>query len=84
MGLKLRLEIVLRLDIMRVKNKWVLRIRHFVEITLIDNGVKVEVDMDYHKTMLGLHLKANPKEVLIGWYVWQDRCSWVSDACRYS
>ncbi|CUS09384.1 unnamed protein product [Tuber aestivum] len=29
---------------------------------------QVEVDMDYHKTMLGLHLKANPKEVLIGWY----------------
>lgn len=24
--------------------------------------------MDYHKTMLGLHLKANPKEVLVGWY----------------
>ena len=40
-----------------------------MEITLIDNVVKVEVDMDYHKTMLGLHLKANPKEVLIGWYV---------------
>ena len=34
-----------------------------------DNVVKVEVDMDCHKTMLGLHLKANPKEVLIGWYV---------------
>jgi translation initiation factor 3 subunit F len=31
--------------------------------------VKVEVDMDYHKTMLQLHLKANPKEVLIGWCV---------------
>ncbi|KAL0636116.1 hypothetical protein Q9L58_004905 [Maublancomyces gigas] len=29
---------------------------------------QVEVDMDYHKTMLGLHLKANPKEVLVGWY----------------
>jgi len=41
----------------------------FVEIALIDNVVKVEVDMDYHKTMLGLHLKANPKEVLIGWCV---------------
>ncbi|KAF2150597.1 eukaryotic translation initiation factor 3 subunit F [Myriangium duriaei CBS 260.36] len=29
---------------------------------------QVEVDMDYQKTMLALHLRANPKEVLIGWY----------------
>jgi len=29
---------------------------------------QVEVDMEYHKTMLGLHLKANPREVLVGWY----------------
>ncbi|KAF8458545.1 putative eukaryotic translation initiation factor 3 subunit EifCf [Kalaharituber pfeilii] len=29
---------------------------------------QVEVDMDYHKTMLNLHLKANPREVLVGWY----------------
>ena len=40
-----------------------------MEITLIDDVVKVEVDMDYHKTTLQVHLKANPKEVLIGWYV---------------
>ena len=26
------------------------------------------MDMEYQKTMLGLQLKANPKEVLIGWY----------------
>ena len=39
-----------------------------MEITLIDAVAKVEVDMDYHKTMLGVHLKANPREVLIGWY----------------
>ena len=69
MGLKLRLEIVLRSGITRAKNRWVFRNRHFVEITLIDNVVKVEVDIDYHKTMLGLHLKTNPKEVFIGWYV---------------
>lgn len=24
--------------------------------------------MDYHKQMYNLHLKANPKEVLVGWY----------------
>jgi translation initiation factor 3 subunit F len=29
---------------------------------------QVEVDMEYQKSMLSLHLKANPKEVLIGWY----------------
>jgi len=29
--------------------------------------LQVEVDMEYHKTMLGLHLKANPREVLVGW-----------------
>ena len=40
-----------------------------MEITLIDNVVKFEVDMDYHKTVLRVHLKANPKEVFIGWYV---------------
>jgi len=40
-----------------------------MEITLIDDVVKVDVDMDYHKTVLGVHLKANPKEVLIGGYV---------------
>ena len=28
----------------------------------------MEVDMDYQKHMLSLHLKANPKEVLVGWY----------------
>ncbi|KAI9701516.1 MAG: hypothetical protein M1836_001572 [Candelina mexicana] len=29
---------------------------------------QVEVDMEYQKQMLALHLKANPREVLIGWY----------------
>jgi len=29
---------------------------------------QVEVDMDYQKTMLALYLRANPKEVLVGWY----------------
>ncbi|KAL9089888.1 MAG: hypothetical protein Q9159_002245 [Coniocarpon cinnabarinum] len=29
---------------------------------------QVEVDMDYQKTMLSLHLRANPREVLVGWY----------------
>ena len=29
---------------------------------------QVVVEMEYHKTMLALHQKAHPKEVLIGWY----------------
>lgn len=29
---------------------------------------QVEVDMDYQKTMLSLHLRSNPREVLVGWY----------------
>lgn len=29
---------------------------------------QVEVDMEYQKQMLALHLRANPKEVLVGWY----------------
>jgi translation initiation factor 3 subunit F len=29
---------------------------------------QVEVDMEHHKNMLSLHLRANPKEVLVGWY----------------
>ncbi|KIW05189.1 eukaryotic translation initiation factor 3 subunit F [Verruconis gallopava] len=33
-----------------------------------ENTEQVEVDMDYQKTMLALHLRANPKEVLVGWY----------------
>ena len=33
-----------------------------------ENAEQVEVDMDYQKQMLALHLRANPKEVLVGWY----------------
>lgn len=29
---------------------------------------QVEVDMEHQKAMLALHLRANPKEVLVGWY----------------
>ena len=28
---------------------------------------EVTVDMDHHKTLLDLHLKVNPKEVVVGW-----------------
>lgn len=29
---------------------------------------QVEVDMEYQKAMLALHMRANPKEILVGWY----------------
>ena len=29
---------------------------------------QVEVDVEYQKNMLALQLKANPREVLLGWY----------------
>src|SRR5271156_6333791 len=33
-----------------------------------ENTDQVEVDLEYQKAMLNLHLRANPKEVLVGWY----------------
>lgn len=33
-----------------------------------ETAEQVEVDMDYQKTMLSMHLRANPKETLVGWY----------------
>lgn len=33
-----------------------------------ETAEQVEVDMDYQKQMLALHLKANPREILVGWY----------------
>ncbi|KAJ8120153.1 hypothetical protein ONZ43_g3069 [Nemania bipapillata] len=33
-----------------------------------ENEDQVEVDVEYQKNMLSLHLKANPREALLGWY----------------
>ncbi|KAI1331728.1 JAB1/Mov34/MPN/PAD-1 ubiquitin protease-domain-containing protein [Xylariaceae sp. FL0255] len=33
-----------------------------------ENEDQVEVDVEYQKNMLSLHLKANPRESLLGWY----------------
>lgn len=33
-----------------------------------ETAEQVEVDMEYQKTMLSMQLRANPKEVLVGWY----------------
>jgi len=33
-----------------------------------ESNEELNVDMDYHNTMLKLHLRANPNETLVGWY----------------
>ncbi|EEB08020.1 translation initiation factor eIF3f [Schizosaccharomyces japonicus yFS275] len=33
-----------------------------------ESSEQVEVEMDYHRAMYHLHLKANPHEVIVGWY----------------
>jgi translation initiation factor 3 subunit F len=43
-------------------------IRNCYAVPHTETAEQVEVDMDYHKRMLELHLKASPKEILIGWY----------------
>lgn len=43
-------------------------IRNCYAVPHTETAEQVEVDMDYQKRMLELHLKAAPKEVLIGWY----------------
>lgn len=34
----------------------------------VDPFSQVALDIEYHKTMLELHLRVNPKEVIVGWY----------------
>jgi len=43
-------------------------VRNCFAIPHTENEDQVEVDVEYQKTMLALQLKANPREVLLGWY----------------
>lgn len=43
-------------------------VRNCYAVPHTETAEQVEVDMDYQKGMLALHLRANPKEVLLGWY----------------
>ncbi|KAF2108158.1 eukaryotic translation initiation factor 3 subunit F [Lophiotrema nucula] len=45
-----------------------IEIRNCYAVPHTETAEQVEVDMDYQKQMLALHLKANPREVLVGWY----------------
>ncbi|PNS19431.1 hypothetical protein CAC42_7275 [Sphaceloma murrayae] len=43
-------------------------IRNCYAVPHTETAEQVEVDMEYQKNMLGLHLRSNPREVLLGWY----------------
>ena len=43
-------------------------VRNCYAVPHTETAEQVEVDMDYQKSMLALHLRASPKEVLVGWY----------------
>ena len=43
-------------------------VRNCFAIPHTENEDQVEVDVEYHKNMLALQLKASPREVLLGWY----------------
>ena len=43
-------------------------IRNCYAVPHTETAEQVEVDMDYQKSMLALHLRASPKEILVGWY----------------
>ncbi|KAF2086098.1 eukaryotic translation initiation factor 3 subunit F [Saccharata proteae CBS 121410] len=45
-----------------------IEIRNCYAVPHTETQEQVEVDMDYQKQMLALHLRANPREVLVGWY----------------
>ncbi|KAL0263250.1 hypothetical protein SLS55_002230 [Diplodia seriata] len=45
-----------------------IEIRNCYAVPHTETQEQVEVDMDYQKQMLQLHLRANPREVLVGWY----------------
>lgn len=52
----------------RSEDDSVIEIRSCFAVGHTETTDQVEVDMEYQKQMLALHLKANPKEVLVGWY----------------
>lgn len=53
---------------MRSEDGTEVEIRNCYAVPHTETAEQVEVDMDYQKQMLALHLRANPREVLVGWY----------------
>lgn len=53
-------------------------IRNCYAVPHTETAEQVEVDMDYQKNMLGLHLRAAPKEGLVGWYATSDELNTFS------
>ena len=52
----------------RTEDDSTIEIRSCFAVGHTETTDQVEVDMEYQKQMLALHLRANPKEVLVGWY----------------
>ena len=52
----------------RNEDDTVIEVRSCFAVGHTETTDQVEVDMEYQKQMLALHLKSNPKEVLVGWY----------------
>lgn len=53
-------------------------IRNCYAVPHTETAEQVEVDMDYQKNMLALHLRAAPKEGLVGWYATSDELNTFS------
>ena len=53
---------------MRSEDGLEVEIRNSFAVGHTETKDQVEVDFEYQRTMLALHAKANPKEVLVGWY----------------
>lgn len=53
---------------MRSEDGQEVEVRNCFAIPHTENEDQVEVDVEYQKNMLALQLKANPREVLLGWY----------------
>lgn len=53
-------------------------IRSAYSIPHIETEDQVEIGIDYNRTMYQLHLRANPKEVILGWYATSNELSNLS------
>ena len=49
------------------RNENEIEVRNCFAVLHNETAERVEVDMDYHRTMFELHQKVNPKEVIVGW-----------------
>ncbi|KAI9727119.1 MAG: hypothetical protein M1828_007320 [Chrysothrix sp. TS-e1954] len=55
-------------DTTSASNSEIITICNCYAVPHTETTEQVEVDMDYQKSMLGMQLRANPREGLVGWY----------------